>query len=210
MRPLRPLPPPPSDAPGAMGRVVAQSVVMFSVPAAALGALGAMGAILRVLSGRADIFKCGLPPLLLWRVISISKCSTSSRVPSVQSCGWCIALIGPDDNDVSAARRRNFLKFFKFLDQRRCDAFASMRCRHGQIVDIDFAALLLELVKFVGDEAADDRAAVQRGKRHEIFAGEQTFEIARARSCPAIDFHLAECFAKRRHHCFHQRHVAGR
>ena len=37
--------------------VLWQSVVMFSVPAAALGALGAMGAILRVLSGRADIFK---------------------------------------------------------------------------------------------------------------------------------------------------------
>ena len=73
LRPLRPLPPPPSDSPGGMGRVVAQSIIAFSAPAAALGALGAMGAILRALSGRADIFKCGLPPLLLWRVISIPK-----------------------------------------------------------------------------------------------------------------------------------------
>ena len=56
-----------------MGRVVAQSIIAFSAPAAALGALGAMGAILRTLSGRADISMCGLPPLLLWRVISIPK-----------------------------------------------------------------------------------------------------------------------------------------
>ena len=56
-----------------MGRVVAQSVVMFSAAAAALGALGAMGAILRALSGRADISMCRLLPLLLWRVISIPK-----------------------------------------------------------------------------------------------------------------------------------------
>ena len=73
VRPLRPLRPPPSDAPGAMGRVVAQSVGTFSATAAALGALGAMGAILRALSGRADISMCWLPPLLLWRAISIPK-----------------------------------------------------------------------------------------------------------------------------------------
>ena len=56
-----------------MGRVVAQSIIAFSAPAAALGALGAMGAILRALSGRADISMCRMPPLLLWRVISIPK-----------------------------------------------------------------------------------------------------------------------------------------
>ena len=70
LRPLRPLPPPPSDSPGAMGRVVAQSIIAFSAPTAALGA---MGAILRALSGHAYISMCRLPPLLLWRVISISK-----------------------------------------------------------------------------------------------------------------------------------------
>ena len=53
-----------------MGRVVAQSVIAFSAPAAALGA---MGAILCALSGHAYISMCRLPPLLLWRVISISK-----------------------------------------------------------------------------------------------------------------------------------------
>ena len=73
LRPLRPLPPPPSDSPGAMGRVVAQSIIAFSAPTAALGALGAIGAILRALSGHAYISMCRLPPLLLWRVISISK-----------------------------------------------------------------------------------------------------------------------------------------
>ena len=73
LRPLRPVPPPLSDAPGAMGRVVAQSVVTFSAAAAALGALGAMGAILRALSGRADISMSRLLPLFLWRVISIPK-----------------------------------------------------------------------------------------------------------------------------------------
>ena len=73
LRPLRPLPPPPSDSPGAMGRVVAQSIIAFSAPTAALGAMGAMGAILRALSGHAYISMCRLPPLLLWRVISISK-----------------------------------------------------------------------------------------------------------------------------------------
>ena len=69
-RPLRPFRPPLSDAPGAMGRVVAQTVIAFSAPAAALGA---MGAILCALSGYAYISMSRLLPLLLWRVISISK-----------------------------------------------------------------------------------------------------------------------------------------
>jgi hypothetical protein len=36
------------------------------------------------------------------------------------------------------------------------DALAPVRGQHGQVVQIDLAALLLELVQFVGRDAADD------------------------------------------------------
>ena len=121
LRSLRPLPPPPSDAPGAMGRVVAQSIIAFSAPAAALGALGAMGAILRALSGRADIFKCGLPPLLLWRVISIPKgpqCRGELFIRRLSTCSLTDDLFQP----VVEIARRTFPRLALLLLHERPDS----------------------------------------------------------------------------------------
>lgn len=45
-------------------------------------------------------------------------------------------------------------------------------CCDGQIVDVDFAALLLEVMEFIRRDTADDLAAVQCGNRDErITAG---------------------------------------
>jgi hypothetical protein len=52
--------------------------------------------------------------------------------------------------------------------------------RHSQIVDVDLAALPLGLLQFIGREPTDNRVVFQRGESNEIFAAEQTLEIARS------------------------------
>ena len=71
-----------------------------------------------------------------------------------------------------------------------------MRRRNCEIVDVDLAALLLELVQLMGCEAADDLAVLQRGERYEVVAAEQTFEIGRARPGIAIGLSVFERSAK--------------
>jgi hypothetical protein len=42
------------------------------------------------------------------------------------------------------------------LDERRCDATTTVRRGHGEIVDVDFTTIALELVDHVCGETADD------------------------------------------------------
>src|SRR5262245_25597883 len=80
-----------------------------------------------------------------------------------------IAEICLHENNVGATRCRDLLEFY---DQRCCDALAPVRCCDSEIVDVDLAALLLELLQLVGRDAAHNRAAFQRGKRDETVATE--------------------------------------
>ena len=68
----------------------------------------------------------------------------------------------------------------ELLDQRRCNAFAPVRGRDGQIVDIDLAAFLLEFPEFIGGKTAHDRPVFQCGKSNEMIASEQPLQIPRA------------------------------
>jgi hypothetical protein len=98
----------------------------------------------------------------------------------------------------------------QFQDQRRRDALPPVRCRDRQIVDVDLAALLLELVQLIRREAAHDLAPLQGGEGDEVVAAEQALEIGGAGPGPAIGLHLAEGLAEGRQHGLHQCDVGGR
>jgi len=55
-------------------------------------------------------------------------------------------------------------------DQRGRNTLAPVRCRNGQIVDVDLAAHPLELVQLIGRDAAHHLAVLKRGKRDEVIA----------------------------------------
>lgn len=75
-----------------------------------------------------------------------------------------ITVVSLHKNHMGASRCRNSPQFF---DKPRCNTFASMLYRYGEIVDVVLAALLFELGQFVGSKAADHSLAVNCHKRDE-------------------------------------------
>src|SRR3546814_7127522 len=70
----------------------------------------------------------------------------------VQGDGGIVAEIGLHIDHVGAALRRDVPEF---ADHRAGDALPPVRPCHGQVVDVDLAALLLELGQHVGGDPAD-------------------------------------------------------
>jgi len=102
--------------------------------------------------------------------------------------------IGLHEDDPGAARGGDFLQR---PDQRRGDPLPPVRGRHCQVVDVDFAAFLLELVQFVGAQGAAYGAAVIEGRqRDEAVAAEQFAQVVRARPLARVRGRIAEGFAK--------------
>jgi hypothetical protein len=73
----------------------------------------------------------------------------------------------------------------------------------AQVVDVDLAALLLELVEHVGGETPEHRRILDRGKRDEPLAAEQPREIIVAGPGRAVSLDLAERFAEHGQHRVH-------
>src|SRR3546814_5303225 len=66
----------------------------------------------------------------------------------VERYGGFILEIGLHEDDVAAALRADLPEL---LDERRRDALAPVRLGHRQIVDVDLASLLLELLELIRD-----------------------------------------------------------
>src|ERR1700730_15052758 len=79
-----------------------------------------------------------------------------------------IVLIGLHVDHVGATVRGDALQFG---NQTRGDALSPMFLRNGQIVDVDFAPVPLELLQLVGREASDDLAAASCDDRDEVTHG---------------------------------------
>jgi hypothetical protein len=80
---------------------------------------------------------------------------------------------------------------------------------HRQVVDVDLAARLFELVQLVGDQPADDLVALQRGDRDEAVAAEQPFGVSGCRPLRGVARRVFESRAEHRAQRVHQRRVAG-
>jgi hypothetical protein len=85
-----------------------------------------------------------------------------------------------------------------------------VRRRDREIVNVDLAALLLELPELVGRDAADDFAILQSHQRDERLAGEQRPQVARAGPLRRIRLDFIEDFTEGREQSLHQRDIVGR
>lgn len=81
-----------------------------------------------------------------------------------------IAVVGLDVDHPGADRPRLGLQRF---DQRGRDPFAPAVSRHGEVVDIDLLARLLELAEHVGGHGADDALSVRGDLEDEVGAAER-------------------------------------
>src|SRR6266849_1493991 len=81
---------------------------------------------------------------------------------------------------------------------------------YGKIVDVDLAALPLELFQLVGRDSSYDLTVLQRSERNEVIGAEQSFKIVRTGLLPAVGLHLVESIAESRQQRFHQRLIVAR
>lgn len=72
------------------------------------------------------------------------------------------------------------------LDQSRRDALPAMWCRNGKIVDVDLAALLLELLQLITREASQNGVALNSGDGYEALASEKVLEVGARRPRVAL------------------------
>src|SRR5258708_441863 len=75
----------------------------------------------------------------------------------IQGKSWSIVVVCLNEDDIRSTGQGNPLEL---MDQCRCYALATVRCRHRQIVDVDLTALLFELLQFVGRNAPDNLATL--------------------------------------------------
>src|SRR5690606_9102851 len=115
-----------------------------------------------------------------------------------------VALIRLHEDHIGAARRRNGLQLF---DESRRYTAATMRFGDSQIVDIDLAALSLELAQFISSETSNQGALINRDKSDEVVAAQQVAQVVRARLCSSINILLAEDVAEQVQHCRHQAQI---
>lgn len=100
----------------------------------------------------------------------MSKCNTSSRRPRLEYSATAGASPRSACTNITTRVRQPLAER---LDQGRGDALSAMRLRHGEVVNVDLAALLLEFLQVVSGQAAHDDAILQRGERDEVSGPEQ-------------------------------------
>ena len=89
------------------------------------------------------------------------------------------AEVGLHEDDVDVALGGDLAQH---VDGAGGDAAAAVGFEHGEIVDVDLAPVLLELVELVGGKAADHGVAIERGDGDEMRLGEEAGEIGVARN----------------------------
>lgn len=81
----------------------------------------------------------------------------------------------------------------EFQDQSHRDALPAVGGGNREVVDVDLAALLLELVQLVlGREAAHHLTDLHGDERNEGIASEQALQIGRAGPRPSVGLRLGE------------------
>src|SRR3546814_2270542 len=93
---------------------------------------------------------------------------------AIECDGRRVVAIGLHEDHIGAPYRGDLLQL---LEQRGGDAPAAMVGGNCQIVDVELAARLLELLQLVGGEAADDLAVLQRHQRGKGRSEEHTSEL---------------------------------
>ena len=107
----------------------------------------------------------------------------------VQGDGGRVAQIGLDEHDMGAAQGGGSLQR---ADQPGRDALAAVALGDGQVVEVDLAALSLELVEHVGCEAADGAIALERHDGDEVVAGEELLSVGVPRRCALVGIPVVE------------------
>ncbi len=98
---------------------------------------------------------------------------------------------------------------FQRFDQGPGDAFAPVRRRHGEVVEVDFTARLLELFQLVGGDATDNLTLLEGGQCDNRVAAEQLSPIVFAGAIRIVGIRLIECVTENRQQRFQQRDVVS-
>ncbi len=93
---------------------------------------------------------------------------------------------------------RALAMFAQSADERGGDSLAPVRLSDGEIVDVDLAARLFELLELVGDEATHDRRALERDEHQNVGLGQDPREVGIARRPSLVGVTLAERRAEHR------------
>lgn len=95
-------------------------------------------------------------------------------------------------------------------NQPRCDAASAMASAHREVVDVDLAASLFELIEYVRSERADDCASFMRSERDEVRLFEQRLEVGVARDIALKRGWIFEHFPEELEHGFEGSQIGER
>jgi len=84
----------------------------------------------------------------------------------------------------------------KLVDQIACDPFSAVILRDREIVDVNLASVLLELVQLVRGESADDFISAQRCKDDDVRLGECRLQVRVTRNGTLISISVVERLSK--------------
>src|SRR5690606_31968320 len=122
----------------------------------------------------------------------------------VERDGRIVTQVRLDINGVCAPHGGNTSQL---LDQRRGNTLATVRLQHGQVIEVDLAALLLELRQLVGGETAHHHTVPHRRQRNEVVAAEQPLEMGIPGRRLAEGIHFFEGLTERDQERAHQREI---
>jgi hypothetical protein len=111
----------------------------------------------------------------------------------VQRDGRVVAVISLDVDDPRAPLGRDLAEA---LDQRGRHSLAPVIRGNRQVIDVNLAPLLLELVELVGDEPAAHLARSNRHQRDDVFLRQLAPEIRVVRRLRGVGLGVAECLAE--------------
>src|SRR5436190_9860400 len=98
-----------------------------------------------------------------------------------------------DEDRVDSSRRGNSLEL---LDHRRRNAHPSIRLVHGQVIDVQLSARLLELGQNIAGEPSNQHASSEGANGYESIAREKVGEIGVVGLISAVRWEILEGFAK--------------
>ena len=107
----------------------------------------------------------------------------------VERDGRIVAMVGLDIDDPGAAAGGDPAQM---PDQCGGDALPAMRLIHRQVIDVDLASRLFELVELIGDKPSHHRLAGQGDEHDHMVLGEQSLAIGLARRLALVGLRLAE------------------
>jgi hypothetical protein len=125
----------------------------------------------------------------------------------VERDGRLVTMVGLDIDDPGAATGGDLAQM---PDQSGRDTSAAMRFGDREVVDVDLATRLFELVEFIGDQPTHDILARQRHESDDMLLGEQTLQIGIAWRLCAVGLRFGEGFAEHRIQLANERNVAAR